>query len=197
MTLYRLAKGCISAMLLSIVLNSSSVSTANSDNPDTSSWLKEKTRTLEEGHLAKLKEVQKISKIANFVSDGCSGYQSTSWRVLADKLPDFEKEFGDKPPWEECCVSHDKAYWRGEVDSGFKKRKQADQSLRQCVAATGAQLAPEWSNKYSISKAQVENMFSVTARLMYEAVRIGGMPCSGLPWRWGYGWPQCGLGINK
>jgi hypothetical protein len=29
------------------------------------------------------------------------------------------------------------------------------------------------------------------ADLMYRAVRLGGIPCSGLPWRWGYGWPAC------
>ena len=29
------------------------------------------------------------------------------------------------------------------------------------------------------------------ASLMYRAVRLGGIPCSGLPWRWGYGWPEC------
>ena len=29
------------------------------------------------------------------------------------------------------------------------------------------------------------------ADLMYRAVRIGGVPCTGLPWPWDYGWPEC------
>ena len=34
-------------------------------------------------------------------------------------------------------------------------------------------------------------VYEVIGDLMYRAVRIGGIPCSGLPWRWGYGWPEC------
>ena len=36
------------------------------------------------------------------------------------------------------------------------------------------------------------DLYAAIAELMYRAVRIGGIPCSGLPWRWGYGWPECG-----
>ena len=31
----------------------------------------------------------------------------------------------------------------------------------------------------------------MSADMMYRAVRIGGGPCTGLPWRWGNGWPGC------
>jgi len=29
------------------------------------------------------------------------------------------------------------------------------------------------------------------AEIMYRAVRLGGAPCTTLPWRWGFGWPKC------
>ena len=47
------------------------------------------------------------------------------------------------------------------------------------------------NDEYGLSVDQVEVLYDSIAGLMYRAVRIGGVPCSGLPWRWGYGWPAC------
>ena len=33
--------------------------------------------------------------------------------------------------------------------------------------------------------------YEAISELMYRAVRIGGIPCTNQPWRWGYGWQQC------
>ena len=46
--------------------------------------------------------------------------------------------------------------------------------------------------KYDVSAGTGETLYAAIAELMYSAVRIGGIPCSTLPWRWGYGWPECG-----
>jgi len=155
------------------------------------SWLVEGAREVEELRLQQLRTVQSESEIAPFSSDGCSGYQSQNWELLAEALPGFKQRFGDKPPWQNCCVAHDKTYWRGSVVDGYTKRKQADQTLRQCVADTGSEMAGELSRKFSSSEENVRHAFSVTAELMYKAVRLGGQPCSLLPWRWGYGWDNC------
>ena len=80
---------------------------------------------------------------ADFVGDGCS-----SW-------PD-----GD---YRECCVAHDRAYFRGGTKA---ERKAADKQLRDCVRAKG--------HKY----------ISV---MMFWGVRIGGVPWLPLPSRWGFG----------
>lgn len=91
---------------------------------------------------------------AAFQTDGCSGGMSWAWRKFIHGLP----------PWENCCVKHDLAYWRG----GFwKDRKEADRKLAACVRRHGH---PVW------------------ATLMYIGVRLGGSPFWPLPWRWGYGW---------
>jgi len=155
------------------------------------SWVDESAREVEELRLRQLQTVQNQSNIAPFTTDGCSGNQSETWEFLAKTLPDFKQQFGDNPPWESCCVTHDKVYWRGVVVDGYTQRKRADEELKQCVVATGAELAPQLSVKYSTSEENIREAFSVIAEIMYSAVRLGGQPCSLLPWRWGYGWPNC------
>lgn len=160
-------------------------------------WLVEATREFEEKRLQQLKTVRNKSEIKAFSTDGCSGFQSQSWATLAEAFPGFEQHFGDKPPWEDCCVNHDQAYWQGEVVDGYTKRKEADQALRQCIVDTGTELAPRLSLEYKVSEAKVRQAFSLTAEAMYEAVRLGGLPCSLLPWRWGYGWDNCAFVSKK
>lgn len=155
------------------------------------SWLAEGAVEFEKLRLRQLQTVQQQGKIKPFVTDGCSGYQSQNWEALAEAMPGFDKHFGDKPPWEHCCVVHDRAYWRGEVRDGHAKRKAADEALKQCVIDTGGKLAPDLSARYSLSQTRVRQLFSLTADLMFRAVRMGGLPCSLLPWRWGYGWDHC------
>lgn len=126
-----------------------------------------------------------------FTTDGCSGGMSDAWRFFAGSIPAFAKRYGDHPPWEACCVEHDRAYWRGETDDGYTKRLAADQQLQQCVSDFGKAHAKEYADKYDLDVAMVERNFTIAADLMYRAVRLGGKPCSFLPWRWGYGWPHC------
>ena len=155
------------------------------------SWVEEGAREFEELRLRQLQTVQADSDIKAFASDGCSGGQSTGWELLAQTLPGFTGHFGDRPPWEACCVSHDKVYWRGSFADGYAKRKLADEELRHCVVATGVEYTPEISSRYSLAEEKVQQAFSLAADLMYQAVRLGGQPCSLLPWRWGYGWDNC------
>ncbi len=154
-------------------------------------WLVEGVREFEELRLQQLKTVQSNSSITAFSTDGCSGFQSQNWSIFANTLPGFEKQFGNKPPWESCCVAHDKTYWRGEVLNGYAKRQNADETLKQCIIATGVKMAPQLSHKFSVSEDHINKVFSTTAELMHRAVRLGGLPCSLLPWRWGYGWNNC------
>jgi hypothetical protein len=44
---------------------------------------------------------------------------------------------------------------------------------------------------YGLSEAQVRLVYESIGAAMYHAVRLGGRPCTGLPWRWGYGYPHC------
>ena len=155
------------------------------------SLIDEGVREFESLRMRQLQTVQSNSDIAAFISDGCSGNLSKNWELLANTFPGFKNELGDKPPWEACCVAHDKVYWRGSTIDGYSKRLQADNELKSCIIATGIELAPELSARHSASDEKVLQAFSLSADLIYRAVRLGGQPCSLLPWRWGYGWPNC------
>lgn len=152
-------------------------------------------KDLEQFRYADLAQVQADphSHLAAFVTDGCSGGLSDGWRFLAGVMPVFKKKFGTKPPYESCCVTHDRAYWRGETEDGYNKRLRADKKLQQCVADYGKQHRDEFAREFDLPARLIETNFKIVAELMYRAVRVGGMPCTVFSWRWGYGWPACTL----
>lgn len=152
-------------------------------------------RELEEWNLGLLEkvQVQAESELQPFKTDGCSGGLSEGWNSFSRIFPTFKTNFGDTPPWEHCCVEHDRAYWKGEVSDGYDKRLEADKQLRQCVIDYGLENSSRLEVKFGIKKHKIEQQFVYTGELMYQAVRVGGKPCSLLPWRWGYGWPNCNV----
>ena len=129
--------------------------------------------------------------IQPFHTDGCSGGLSLGWQKLADTLPAFAEKFGEQPPWEACCIEHDRAYWLGETQDGYEKRLMADRQLQRCVVEFGQAHSQEYAQQFDMEKSTIQGQFSLAANMMYAAVRLGGKPCSFLSWRWGYGWPQC------
>ena len=92
-----------------------------------------------------------LADIQPFTTDGCSAF------------PDGTPEQQDL--WLNCCVRHDRAYWKGGT---HEERVLADEALRECVALVGE---PEISE------------------LMLLGVRVGGTPYLPTKFRWGYGWP--------
>ncbi|QIE43283.1 hypothetical protein G5B39_14235 (plasmid) [Rhodobacteraceae bacterium SC52] len=118
-----------------------------------------------------------------FTTDGCSGGLSAGWALLSDVVPGFSQTYDAEPPWESCCVTHDRAYHAVEgaqdIEQSYAARLTADLALHTCVATTGAADDP------------TPLPYDQLADAMFNAVRLGGGPCSGLPWRWGYGFAQC------
>ena len=88
--------------------------------------------------------------LAPFSTDGCSYF------------PDGTLEHNEQ--WLNCCVEHDKAYWKGGTK---KEREIADNVLQQCVADVG---------------------YPNIAKMMHLGVRIGGSSKYDTSYRWGYGW---------
>lgn len=145
--------------------------------------------------LVRLKSDQ-ASTLADFTKDGCSGGLTIGWEYLAGKIASFQEQHGTQPAWEDCCIAHDRRYYTGgpgkvTASESFRLRREADLELLSCVMETGTQRAPVLSKEYGLSVDQIAVLYDAVAELMYRAVRIGGVPCSGLPWRWGYGWPMC------
>lgn len=175
----------LTCLLLALLL----CATAPNANP-----LDDAARLFEEANMEWLRAQQSRADIVidKFRSDGCSGGLSDSWKTLARAWPEWARSIGEAPPWESCCIAHDRDYWRGESINGFEKRLQADLELRQCVEQSGQEQSADIARRLGIPQADVVEVFNLTAELMFHAVRIGGGPCTGLAWRWGHGWPPCG-----
>ena len=118
-------------------------------------------------------------------------------RGLVPGLRQVGELFEEHPPWENCCVIHDRAYHNaGGTDSAeesYDARLAADDALHACVAAHGDLYADEYADRYDMEPDQIRSIHAITADAMYGAVRFGGGPCSGLPWRWGFGYPGCSV----
>ncbi len=78
--------------------------------------------------------------------------------------PDQNYFPGQEHKWIHCCIAHDIAYWIGGTAD---QREVADTELKNCVTQA--------TNKYH-------------GKMMYLGVKVGGVPGTGLPWAWGYGW---------
>ena len=133
--------------------------------------------------------------LAPFTTDGCSGGLSDVWRVVADRFPAFAEAHRQAPPWEGCCVIHDRAYHAGgpdaEAELSYSARLSADEALRLCVVHSADDRTAELVGRYGLTEKEVRSAYDAVAAAMYLAVRFGGGPCTGLPWRWGYGYPNC------
>ncbi len=121
-----------------------------------------------------------------FVTDGCSGGVSLLWHDLVKQFPVLSKDIGQSLPWESCCAKHDRTYHNAAAtdtaSDSFEARIIADQALRICIAEFGEN-QPEMTTEYTL-----------LANALYTAVRLGGAPCTGLSWRWGFGFPPCHIG---
>ncbi|MEM7319263.1 MAG: hypothetical protein AAF408_09610 [Pseudomonadota bacterium] len=132
-----------------------------------------------------------------FESDGCSGGLSSSWSLVAETFPDFAATYEQAPPWETCCVIHDRAYHNGggamDAERSWQARLQADTALDQCVRGVAERRMGEFEILYNATPDQIRAAYGTIAGAMFLAVRFGGGPCSGLPWRWGFGYPSCSV----
>jgi hypothetical protein len=134
--------------------------------------------------------------LAPFSTDGCSGGMSAGWALVTSTFPAIVQRHGDRPPWQDCCVAHDRNYHAGAASSidpenSFEMRRVADHELRLCVIAFGDTRKDALGAEYSVPPDEVSRLYRIIAGAMYWAVRLGGAPCTGLSWRWGYGWPAC------
>ncbi|WP_299662836.1 hypothetical protein [uncultured Ruegeria sp.] len=147
-------------------------------------------------HQALVKSIG-TAALSPFETDGCSGGLSTSWRLVAETFPKFSLLYEAHPPWEYCCVTHDRAYHNAggalQANASFDARLAADDALRTCVKTHGETYADEYAERYDMKPDQIRSVHSITSEAMFMAVRFGGGPCSGLPWRWGFGYPGCSV----
>jgi hypothetical protein len=135
------------------------------------------------------------TRLAPFTTDGCSGGMSSLWTFIAEHYEAFAEAHQGIPPWQDCCVTHDRTYHSGGVDpdpeASYAARVAADEDLQRCVTATASDRDLVLRELYGMTNAQVRRVYAAIGAAMFHAVRLGGGPCTGLPWRWGYGYPNC------
>ncbi|MBE1285753.1 MAG: hypothetical protein GJ676_20745 [Rhodobacteraceae bacterium] len=156
---------------------------------DVPEWLQRSELRAHERLLDRIGDVSS-RQLMPFTTDGCSGGLSWAWTHLTTVFPTLAEPDGEPPPWELCCVAHDRAYHdvtgaRSAEDS-YQARLIADRELQLCVTQT-ADLKPEVDRRWGMTDAMYERL----GETMFWAVRFGGGPCTGLSWRWGYGFEDC------
>jgi len=164
-------------------------------------WTDQISRTVELPAHRWLAEQRAVSDgPTEFTTDGCSGGMSSLWTFVAEHYPAFASAHGGVPPWEGCCVTHDRAYHQAgphpAPEASYEARLFADTVLRQCVKDTAGARDDVLMDEYGMTPSQVRAAYDAIAQSMFQAVRLGGGPCTGLPWRWGYGYPQCWTGTQ-
>jgi hypothetical protein len=117
---------------------------------------------------------------------------------VARQSPEFSRVHQAKPPFESCCEIHDRAYHNGggaaDAEESYERRLAADRALQICIRDFSAGRAAELAEAYGIAPEQAGRLYEVMAAGMFAAVRLGGLPCTGLSWRWGFGATGCGAG---
>ena len=148
---------------------------------------------VEQKNMQRLEEVKKEYPIADFVTDGCSGNVSTAWTSGIQNalkiFPDILKEYTEvtNVPFEEVCRVHDRAYYQGE--GGYEGRLKVDNALRQNILQYAFENTEEIQKRTGLQDdASVLFMYEVVADSIYRGVRLGGMPCTGMSYAWGYGY---------
>jgi hypothetical protein len=190
----RASQRCLTALITSFGISAACAQ----DTVQTPSGIDDIGYQIEIGLHARLAEVRASgeNKLSPFKSDGCSGGLSAGWKLLAQALPELARRHGGQPPWQHCCVVHDRAYHTGgglyaDAKTSYEARRRVDEQLRQCVIRTGQKRVSSLRFRYGLTREQVTSLYRNIADAMYRAVRLGGVPCTGLPWRWGFGWPRC------
>lgn len=128
-----------------------------------------------------------------FVSDGCSGNISQIWQRSVTSLSSLSTQFADAYqsastlPFEAACIEHDRLYHAGE--GGYAGRLVADMQLRRDIIEYAIAHSDEIKARTGIEeRARVLQLYEIVADTMYQGVRIGGVPCTGKPYAWGYGY---------
>jgi hypothetical protein len=149
----------------------------------------------EEAKMQNLKKTKQSHELSEFTSDGCSGAVSQNWSLVVGKISELSPEFADKyknelnVPFESSCMRHDLAYHRG-LD-GYQGRLQADNTLRGDIITYGIENASEIQARVGLnSPAKAMFLYEKIADAIYLSVRVGGAPCTGKAYAWGYGYNE-------
>jgi hypothetical protein len=147
----------------------------------------------EANQMQQLEQAKTTHQLAPFASDGCSGNVSKNWRIVVEQMSETSQSFAEtfagaeNIPFEYACVEHDKAYHPGE--GGYIGRLQADLQLRSEIISYGIERAATIQTRTGLNTPEEAIfLYELIAEAIYRGVRLGGAPCTGEPYAWGYGY---------
>ncbi len=131
--------------------------------------------------------------LAPFTTDGCSGNISSAWNTsvkgLSHLFSDIDARYFDMQhiPFEDLCMAHDMLYHAGE--GGYLGRLRADNTLRDGILDYAQRDLTSIKERTGLDTDEAAlYLYELIAELVYHGVRLGGAPCSGQPYAWGYGY---------
>jgi len=143
--------------------------------------------------MQRLEATKQITNLQPFVSDGCSANISQSWRVGVQQLSNYSESFADAYadtvtiPFERACIEHDRAYHLG--NGGYSGRLEADNRLRSAIISYGITNTESIQSRTNLStQEEAIYLYEVLAEAVYRGVRLGGAPCTGQAYAWGFGY---------
>lgn len=147
----------------------------------------------ERAQMEQLEETKKQHELSLFTTDGCSGNVSDGWRQAVEQFSEvsesFKIRFSDVStvPFEAACIEHDRVYHSGE--GGYRARLRADNTLRESILKYALDNTDEIKEYTGFTTdEEVLFLFELTADAIYRGVRLGGAPCTGMHYAWGYGY---------
>jgi hypothetical protein len=147
-------------------------------------------------HARLLKTYAATKRRTKFYTDYCSAGLSPGWQAAARFNPFLARNARGGPPFEHCCVAHDRKYhsagWSyATPQASLRARAQADAELRRCVVSSGIAATRAAEAKTGVSGGATALSYGLLAEVMQGAVSAAGGPCTGFSWRWGNGTAQC------
>jgi heme exporter protein D len=151
------------------------------------------TPQAERERMERLEQAKQRHTLAPFVSDGCSGMVSEAWTLAVQQIGAFSKDMNERYadatsiPFQFACEAHDRLYHAGE--GGYVARFIADNKLRTDIHEYALTHREEIRTRAGLSSDEAAlYLYDIIADLVYHGVRVGGAPCSGKPYAWGFGY---------
>ena len=149
--------------------------------------------TTEQEQMEQLEAMKAVTSLSVFASDGCSGGISTSWNTAMANYDStiglVSSNYADVTilPFESACITHDKAYHQGV--GGYTARLQADRQFRADIIEYGITNAADIQERANLASPEhAVRLYEFIADTVYRGVRLGGAPCTGEAYAWGYGY---------
>jgi hypothetical protein len=143
--------------------------------------------------MERLEQAKQTATLQPFVSDGCSANVSKNWQIVVQEISDHSESFASTYnemqtiPFQPACIKHDRAYHNGV--GGYIGRLEADNQLRSDIIAYGIANTESIRSRTNLNTdEEAIFLYELMAEAVYRSVRLGGAPCTGEPYAWGFGY---------